>query len=94
MAKKRRRRTRQEQQPLHKRIVKTAMVCLKQRPGATHQQIEHKLMNIYKKEGLDQEKHKESIKQAISELMKTHCIKKRGPYYQIVCASERYFTLL
>ena len=91
--KKRRNLRRRRPRPLYKKMVKTAMACLKQRPGATRQQIERKVMNIYKKQGVDNPKHKESVNYAISGLMKTRCIKKRGPRYQIVTACERYIKL-
>lgn len=75
----RKRRRRRRRRPLYKCMVKTAMACLKRKPGATRQQIERKVMNIYKKRGLNDLKHPKSVKRAISGLMKTRCVRKRGP---------------
>lgn len=82
------------QRPLYKCMVKTAITCLLQNPKSTRQQIERKVTNIYKKQGLDHAKHKKSIKRAVAGLIKTCSLKKREPHYQIVSACTRCIMLL
>lgn len=52
--------------PLYKCMVKTAMAYTKRTPGATREQIERKIMTLYKNRGLDSSKHPKFVKRAIS----------------------------
>jgi len=65
-------------------MVKLAMACLKHKPGATHEEIQRKVMSIYRKRGLDDSKHPKAVRRAIRSLMKARCVHKRGSRYQIV----------